>query len=260
MSASDELIAFIERTVYARLADWPAQWEGYHWPGYTWEHTLRVRALALRLADEVGAQRRVVELAALLHDIEKQAGPEHAAAGAVTAQRLLTERGADAELTGRVIDAIASHAGGNTPQHRVESLVLGDADLIDANFGLVGVWRFITIRAGHGAGVAETIAAMGEWLPKKDALLELLHTGPGRAVARERTVRMHEFCADLAGALADGRARGGLIALAEHINAHHARGSILDQLPALRRIAADHGEDVAQAAVERLADEAAGRA
>jgi len=257
---TETLVADIERIVRDRLADWPAAWEGYHWPGYTWEHTLRVRDLALRLAGEIGADREVVELAALLHDIDKAAGREHAAVGAETAARLLAERSMPIDFTARVVDAIATHAGGNTPGHPAENLALGDADLIDANFGLVGVWRFITIRAGHGTGVEETIAAMGEWLPKKDVLLELLNTDAGRAVALDRTARMREFCADLAAALADGPADAPLLALARHINAHCARGSISDQLPALHAIAAQADHAGAQAAVARLADEAAGRA
>ncbi len=258
---TDTLVADIEAIVRDRLADWPATWEGYHWPGYTWEHTLRVRDLALRLAGEIGADARVVELAALLHDIDKAAGSEHAAVGAETAARLLAERGVPIDFAARVVDAIATHAGGNTPEHPAENLALGDADLIDANFGLVGVWRFVTIRAGHGTGVEETIAAMEEWLPRKDALLVLLNTDAGRAVALERTARMHEFCADLASALADGSADDTpLLALARHINAHCARGSIIDQLPALRAIAAEADHAGARAAVARLADEAAGRA
>jgi len=259
VSMTDELVASLEEIVRERLADWPAEWEGYHWPGYTYEHTLRVRNLALRLGEEAGADAEVVEPAALLHDIEKRAGREHAAAGAVVARRLLVERGVDPELSERIVSAIATHAGDNTPDHPVENLVLGDADLIDANFGLVATWRFITIRAGHGATVAETVGGMPEWLPKKDALLELLHTDHGRAVAHDRTARMHAFCADLAGEAADGQAGWGLVALARHINAEHARGSIIDQLPALRRIAGDAGDRAVQAC-ERLADEVAGRA
>ena len=48
-----ELITDLENVVRDRLADWPSGWEGYHWPGYTYEHTLRVRALALRLARDI---------------------------------------------------------------------------------------------------------------------------------------------------------------------------------------------------------------
>jgi uncharacterized protein len=255
----DNTVSELEQIVKDRLENWPAQWEGYHWPGYTWEHTLRVRNLALTLAGQEGADQTVVELAAILHDIEKEVGREHAHAGADTARKLLDARPVAADLVDRVVFAIDSHAGENTPEHPIENLVLGDADLIDANFGMVGTWRFITIRAGHGSTVEETIAGFSEWLPKKDELLGWLHTDKGRAVAQERREWMHRFCAEVEREMADGGAETGLPALVAHINAEHSRGSILAQLPELERIAEASGNGALEAC-QRLANEAQGRA
>ena len=256
--SSDKLTAELEAIVYERLGNWPETWQGYHWPGYTWEHTLRVRALALRLAREEGADATVVELAALLHDIEKRTGREHARVGAETADRLLRERGLPAELVERVSDAIATHAGGNTPEHPIENLVLGDADLIDANFGLVGTWRFITIRAGHGSSPEETVAAMPEWLPKKDDLLRLINTDAGNAVARERSGAMHAFCDELAEAFAGDEAGRGLRELVIFINAQHRRGSLAAQLPGLRAMGERLADPRVLAVCERLEAEMEG--
>ncbi len=255
----EQIITELEQIVRGRLENWPEQWEGYHWPGYTWEHTLRVRDLALRLADEAGADAYVVELAAVLHDIEKPIGREHAPVGAETARGLLAERPLDPDIAERVVSVIASHAGGNTPEHPVENLVLGDADLIDANFGLVGTWRFITIRAGHGSTVEETVRGFRDWLPRKDELLGLLNTEQGRAVAADRREQMHGFCASVEEAFDAGALGQGLMALVQHINAEHARGSILAQLPRLRQIA-EAADDGALEAYQRLVDEVEGRA
>jgi uncharacterized protein len=254
-----QIIAELEQIVRGRLENWPEQWEGYHWPGYTWEHTLRVRDLALRLAREAGADAEVVEIAAVLHDIEKPVGREHAHAGAETSRVVLAECDLPGEVCERIIHAIDSHAGENTPEHPLENLVLGDADLIDANFGLVGTWRFITIRAGHGSSVEETIRGFRDWLPRKDELIGLLNTEQGRAVAADRRERMHEFCAAVEQAFDDGASGPGLLRIVEHINAEHARGSILQQLPALRAIAEASG-DGAMDAYQRLVDEVEGRA
>ena len=254
-----QIIDELEQIVRGRLENWPEQWEGYHWPGYTWEHTLRVRNLALRLAEEAGADAEVVELAAILHDIEKATGREHAHAGAETADVLLAERAVSDDLRERVVHAIDSHAGENTPKHPMENLVLGDADLIDANFGMVGTWRFITIRAGHGSTVEETIEGFADWLPRKDELLDLLNTDFGRAVAADRREWMHQFCAAALEALHDDTSGHGLIAMIEHINAAHERGSILEQLPDLRRLA-EATRDGALSACRRLEAEADGRA
>ncbi|MGI5820304.1 MAG: HD domain-containing protein [Armatimonadota bacterium] len=253
-----QIIKELEQIVRGRLECWPAQWEGYHWPGYTWEHTLRVRNLALQLCRQAGADARIVEPAAILHDIDKPAGREHAHVGAKTARALLAERALPDELCARIVHAIDSHAGENTPEHPIENLVLGDADLIDANFGLVGTWRFITIRAGHGSTVEETVEGFSGWLPRKDELLELLNTDEGRAVAADRREWMHQFCSAAQEALADGTVGRGLLALIEHINAHHARGSIIEQLPELRRIA-EATNDGALSACRRLEAEVEGR-
>lgn len=260
MRALQQLTEDLEDLVRERLADWPSNWEGYHWPGYTYEHTLRVRALAVRLAREAGADQRVVELAALLHDIEKRAGKEHAAASAAEAERLLRERGVQPALIDRVCSAIATHAGGNTPAHPMENQVLGDADLIDANFGLVAVWRFITIRAGHQASPEETVGAMAEWLPRKDELMRLLNTEPGNAVARERSARMHWFCENLVAAFAEESVADGLREMVRHINASYQRGSLEAQLPHLRELALEADGSMALGACERLEAEMAGEA
>jgi uncharacterized protein len=254
-----EIIDELEQIVRGRLESWPEQWEGYHWPGYTWEHTLRVRNLALRLAGEAGADEEIVEVAAILHDIEKPVGRDHAHVGAETARALLGERGVSEEMAERVVDAIDSHAGDNTPEHPMENLVLGDADLIDANFGLVGTWRFITIRAGHGSTVEETIEGFRDWLPRKDELMALLNTDEGRAVALERREWMHQFCAGAEEALRDAGVGRGLLAMIEHINARHERGSMFEQLPELREIARRKG-DGAVTACRRLESEMQGRA
>ena len=254
-----QIIAELEQIVRGRLENWPEQWEGYHWPGYTWEHTLRVRDLALRLAREAGADAEVVEIAAVLHDIEKPVGREHAHAGAETSRVVLAECDLPDELCERVVHAIDSHAGENTAEHPIENLVLGDADLIDANFGLVGTWRFITIRAGHGSSVEETIRGFRDWLPRKDELIELLNTEQGRAVAADRRERMHQFCAAIEQAFDDGASGPGLLSMVAHINAEYGRGSILQQLPALRTIAEGSG-DGAMDAYQRLVDEVEGRA
>jgi uncharacterized protein len=254
----------VECIVQDKLGDWPRQWEGFHWPGYTYEHTLRVRSLALALGEREGADPQVVELAALLHDIEKEVGKGHAAAGAETAERILAELEVDEALASAVCDAIATHTGGNTPDHPVENLVLGDADLIDANFGLVATWRFITIRAGHRMPMDETISSMAEWLPKKEALRDVLLTEAAKEITAARSARMQEFCRQLAEAWANGERNGefDLPDLAEFITARHQTANLGRQIAELREATPD-GREVSAAVAEILAgleEEMAGRA
>lgn len=252
-------IAELQEIVRKRLEAWPPAWEGYHWPGYTWEHTLRVRSLALRLAREIGADCEVVALAALLHDIEKPVGREHAGAGADTARRLLTERRLAEAFLERTVSAIATHAGMNDADSPLESLALGDADMIDANFGLVGTWRFITIRAGHGQSAEETIEGIWSWLGKKEEMAHRLLLPAARDLAVERIAHTRFFCTLASRELHNGQ-DGSILAMARHINAEHLRGSLEEQLPAIGALARGAGDRGAIAVWERLQAEVAGEA
>ena len=258
-TVDDGLIAELEEIVRERLGNWPSCWEGYHWPGYTWEHTLRVRDLAVTLAQRVGADAQVVTLAALLHDIEKSVGGDHARVGAQTARSLLEERQFSRGLVEQAVSAIATHAGENSPASPPESLALGDADLIDANFGLVGTWRFITIRAGHGSELEETIEGIWSWLRRKEEMVHYLFLPEARKLAIERVAYSRVFCTHAVRALENGR-NTGVLSMARHVNAECARGSLCEQLPALETIARQSGERSAVAACRRLAEEAAGHA
>jgi uncharacterized protein len=198
LSAATRAIGTVEAIIRERLAGWPTGWEGYHWPGYTWEHSLRVRTLAMTLAGREGADLVVVELAALLHDICKHEGHTHAQAGADEADRVLCDLGVESAVRERVCAAVAAHAGPSAGPSVLENVCLSDADLIDANLGLVGVWRFVTIRAGHGMDLDQTLAGLQDWLPGKDAVLATLVTRSGREMARCRAARMRVFCEEVA--------------------------------------------------------------
>lgn len=248
----------LQEIVRQRLADWPPRWEGYHWPGYTWEHTLRVRDLAVTLAREVGADEETVALAALLHDIEKPVDGDHASAGAATARRLLEERQCRAEMLEATVSAIATHAGANTVDGPLESLALGDADMIDANFGLVGTWRFITIRAGHASDAEETIGRISSWLRGKEEMVHRLLLPAARDLAIERIAHSRVFCSLATRALENGRC-SCILEMARYINAEHPSGSLARQLPVLEQIAREADDAAAIAVCRRLSDEAAGR-
>lgn len=251
-----EITSHLEQIIFDRLGNWPPQWEGFHWPGYTYEHTLRVRNLALTLGEREGADAEVVEPAALLHDICKAEGREHATIGAEVAVPLLRESGVPDDLVEKIRYAIATHSGDNTPEHPAENRVLGDADLIDANFGYVATWRFITIRAGRESTIQDTVDQMIEWLPKKDELMILLRSDAGLAVAQERSRAMHAWCGEIGEAFDGGAAtRVGLRQLVDYVAGDYHRASLQAQLDAL---AAQLTEDDAMAACERLAAEVNG--
>lgn len=113
--------------------------------GHDWWHVVRVWRLSVKLAEAEGADREVVELAALLHDIadwkfhdgDVNKGPEEA-------RRWLTQIGAPPEVVSHVSDIIATvsfkGAGVPTPMKTLEGKVVQDADRLDA-IGAVGIAR-----------------------------------------------------------------------------------------------------------------------
>ena len=190
-----DLLKQLEQAVCDTLGDWPEEWTRFHWPGYTLHHTQRVRRLASRLAREEGADAEVVGVAALLHDIAKAAGKDHARAGAERARAMLDGQ-LPAGAVARIADTIAAHnsAVAGDP---LDWRVLSDADKIDANFGLVAVTRYLTIRGGRGETLADALAGVPWWQERHVELLELLTAAAGRRCADHRLVVMHRFCREV---------------------------------------------------------------
>jgi putative nucleotidyltransferase with HDIG domain len=226
----DHSVEQIERLVQCKLSGWPEEWEGFHWPGYTYEHTLRVRNLSRAMARQLGADEAAVEFAALLHDIAKPEGEPHAAAGAERAEAVLAALGIGADTRRQVAYIIRTHVAPD-PAYPIENLVLSDADYIDANFGCVAFARFITIRAHRGYALDETVAGASEWLSRGDERREKVVTELGRALAHERLDCMRYVLGrlqeDLEGA-ADGG--GDAVAVARYLAADAHRPSLLRQV------------------------------
>lgn len=113
--------------------------------GHDWFHIDRVRRMALVLANEEGADSQVVELAALLHDIDDWKFNGGDIDGGPKAARLWLE-----SLEGRpdVIDRVVKvveevtfkGAGVDTPTSSIEAAVVQDADRLDA-LGAIGIGR-----------------------------------------------------------------------------------------------------------------------
>ncbi len=114
--------------------------------GHDWWHIGRVRNTALRLADlEADADRFVVELAALLHDIADwkfHGGNENA--GPDAARAWLESQSVEEAVIAHVCDIIAhisyKGAGVATSMSTKEGMIVQDADRLDA-IGALGIAR-----------------------------------------------------------------------------------------------------------------------
>lgn len=113
--------------------------------GHEFDHVDRVRKLALSFAKKEAADMYVVELAALLHDVDdyKLFGEENAR-HLINANKLLDEIGATQNTKDQVLDIISTmgynkYLEGIRPE-TLEGQIVSDADMCDA-IGAIGILR-----------------------------------------------------------------------------------------------------------------------
>lgn len=198
---------------------------------YEKEHINRVCMNAMILCDdEPGADRQVVAIAALLHDVGRGPGGEgtntsHAERGADMARDYLRENGFDLDLVERVSECIRSHSrrGGNSPK-TLEAKILYDADKLDMD-GALGVARLLQYGAYAGKPLytvdAEGVPEFGKKMKgasvfkdyrrkmrKKD---EDYYTGAAKRLAKKRRRAAKGYFKALAGEVAETYAARGAI-------------------------------------------------
>lgn len=184
------------------------------------DHVLRVRRLALRIAQAEGADLELVSAAALLHDAgraeQDRTGACHALLGAQIAREALA--GQPAERVEAVARAIAQHRyRAANPPTSLEARVLYDADKLDA-LGASGVARAYALagarhqrlwavvdpgyaerapEAGRNHLTAEEHTPVHEYRFKLVKLQDRMMTETGRRMAAERHRFMAAFFAQL---------------------------------------------------------------
>jgi uncharacterized protein len=155
---------------------------------YRWEHVIAVHALAMRLATLTGADPDVVEAAAWLHDVAKEAGREHPELGAAFARSFLPTTDFPLEKVERVAEAIEAHMGlwRDEPLMQLEAQVLWDADKL-TKIGLTAAihWLGMDFAKGEPLTTAELLEGGREpdWQEKTVASM---HTEQARRAAATR--------------------------------------------------------------------------
>lgn len=182
--------------------------------GHDWWHIYRVWKMSVRIAEEENADRFVVALAALLHDIDdwKSSGDERS--GARAARAVLEEvGGVDHDTIGRVCDIISkmSFKGAlvEAPEMDREGRCVQDADRLDA-IGAIGIARAFVYGGSKGRPIydpgkkpkmhsspSEYLAGDGSSLnhfyEKLLLLKDRMNTGTGKRLAVERHRFMEGF-------------------------------------------------------------------
>lgn len=184
--------------------------------GHDWWHIYRVWQTARRIALLEGADLRIVELAALLHDIADwkfHGGDE--SAGPRAADAWLLECGADAATREAVCDIIArvsfKGAGVATEMPSLEGKIVQDADRLDA-IGAIGIGRAfaygghagrllydpdfpVEMHASFAAYKNSKGPTLNHFYEKLFLLKDRMQTETGRQLAHARHAFMQDFVA-----------------------------------------------------------------
>ncbi len=180
---------------------------------HDWEHTLRVLHNAKMIAsNEKGADKKVIELGALLHDIARademaiKGGICHAKKGAELAGKILKDADFDKNICQKVVKCVRRHRFRSDQRPiSIEEKVVYDADKLDS-VGAVGLGRAFLFAGREGAKVHNTKeeattssaysvndTAYREYLVKQRHIPDKMQTATGRKIALKRVKFMKDF-------------------------------------------------------------------
>ncbi len=155
---------------------------------YRWEHVQAVVTTALRLAELTGADAEVVEAAAWLHDVCKEAKDDHPKEGAKFARKHLPKTDFPKKKIEAVAQAIEDHMGlwRDKPLKNLESQVLWDADKL-TKIGVMAAFHWTSggIAAGKGMKTEEILSRLTS-ADFRAKTVASMHTKPAKRAAKAR--------------------------------------------------------------------------
>jgi uncharacterized protein len=171
---------------------------------HTLDHTRRVYTLSRRIGEDLPISRRVVQAAALLHDVgrlkESEIGVSHSILSGEMSKPLLQELGYTSTEIEQITEAIRTHrfSEGIEPTS-LEGKILSDADKLDA-MGAVGIYRAIAQAESKGKGMIGFLQHADEKLLK---LKDLMYTDKGKQLAIELHNVLQRFVDELRDEIAE---------------------------------------------------------
>jgi uncharacterized protein len=208
-TAQKQMLADIYQEVQQRFAEFDD-------PAHGWEHVRRVYDLALRIADEEGADRLITGSAALLHDIGRlihRKGTPHALLSVEESREMLKRYPVGPEQVENILHAIEAHSFSQGIEPRtLEARVVRDADRLDG-LGALGILRWAisgTIKRkaqtksyhpedpfGEHHELNDRLYMLDHFFTKLLKLEDGMYTTTGRALAQQRTAYMRGYLQEL---------------------------------------------------------------
>ena len=194
-------------------------------PAHGWEHVERVYKLALHIAEQEGADRFIVGMAALMHDLgrasEGESTTHHADLSVIEATEILAAAQVSHEKQEAILHAIYAHSfsrGRDIQPRTLEARVVRDADRLDS-LGAIGILRWAitgTIRRTAQTRTYhpddpfaerhtpnDSIYMLDHFYTKLLKLDEAISTGTGRRLAQRRADFMRAYLDELRRELAE---------------------------------------------------------
>jgi uncharacterized protein len=187
-----QLIDQVEAIVHQRMSGQGA--------GHDMDHVLRVTRSAKQLQEQIGGNRLVVELAALLHDIGDAKFHDGVEKSAEFAAEILSQLDTPTEIIEHVcdiVDRISFRKGVDSETLSLEGKIVQDADRLDA-IGAIGIVRTVEYGAVKGQPFYSTDplitkTGIAHFDDKLFKLTGLMNTEPARRIAQGREQFMRAF-------------------------------------------------------------------
>ena len=167
--------------------------------GHDFDHTMRVYCMATRLAKEEGADMEIVQLAALLHDVDDHKLSPETCENHLRAVTFLRENGVDEEKIRIITDIISqiSFSANRGAPSTLEGKCVQDADRLDA-MGAIGIARTFAYGGSRGRRMhdpqgMDKNATVQHFYDKLLLLKESMNTLTAQRLAEDRDRFMRSY-------------------------------------------------------------------